>query len=71
MSNAAPSTLLPSNYCKYMYFVFRQHLYLSPDRPNSRGIAFRDSRSPDDHDRDDGVAESAYMLIQGPARLTN
>jgi hypothetical protein len=73
MSNAAPSTLLPSNYCKYMYFVFRQHLYLSPDRPNSRPppITARDSRAPDDHDRDDGVAESPYMLIQGPARLTN
>jgi hypothetical protein len=27
--------------------------------------------SPDDHDRDDGVAESPYMLIQGFSRLTN
>jgi len=29
------------------------------------------TRAPEDHDRDDGVAESPYMLIQGPARLTN
>ena len=61
-----------------MYFVFRQHFYLvfrhtgriralrAVTAGEPRGLARRSG-----HDRDDGVAESPYMLIQGFARLTN
>ena len=77
MSNAGCRRLLPSNYCKHMYFVVSPAFLscFSPHRPNSRSSARHRPRlarpRASDHDRDDGVAESPYMLIQGFARLTN
>jgi hypothetical protein len=72
MSNAVPSTLLPSNYCKYVYFVFHSiYIFDQTRRIRAGSLSATRARSPDDHDRDDGVAESPYMLIQGSARLTN
>ncbi len=77
MSNAVFRPLLPSTYCKHIYFVVSP-AFLScfpPRRPTSRSSApsppTTGAASQGDHDRDDGVAESPYMLIQGSARLTN